>query len=43
MRVVAYAGGFLKHDNTEHENLIVIQEMSELPKLVSEPLLWLGN
>lgn len=43
MKVAAYAGGFLKHDNTEHENLIVIQEMAELPRLVSEPSLWLRN
>lgn len=43
MRVVAYAGGLLKHDEREHENLMVIQAMTELPKLLSEPSLWSVN
>lgn len=43
MRVVAYAGGFLKHDEYEHKNLRVIQEMAELPRFLSEPSLWSGN
>lgn len=43
MRVIAYAGGFLKHEEKEHENLLVIQAMSELPSALSEPSLWLGN
>lgn len=40
MKVAAYAGGFLKHDNHNHENIVVIQEMSELGKLLSVPSLW---
>lgn len=43
MKVVAYAGGFLNHDDVEHENLVVIQHMSELPRLLSEPSLWSKN
>lgn len=43
MKVVAYAGGFLSHDEVEHENLVVIQHMAELPRLLSEPSLWLRN
>lgn len=43
MRVIAYAGGFLKHEEHEHENIRVIQEMTELPRLLSEPSLWSGN
>lgn len=40
MRVVAYAGGFIKHDDFGHENLRVIQDMNQLLDLLSEPLLW---
>ncbi len=40
MKVVAYAGGFLSHDEIEHQNLVVIQHMAELPGLLSEPSLW---
>jgi len=40
MKVAAYAGGFLDHDDSEHENLVVIQKMTELPPLISEPSLW---
>ena len=43
MRVVAYAGGFLDHDDFRHENLVVIREMRELPRFISEPSLWLKN
>ena len=43
MRVIAYAGGFLKHEEREHRNFRVIQEMTELPKLLSEPSLWIRN
>lgn len=43
MKVVAYAGGFLNHDDVEHENLVVIQHMRELPRLLSEPSLWSKN
>jgi beta-phosphoglucomutase-like phosphatase (HAD superfamily) len=43
MKVVAYAGGFLSHDEVEHENLLVIQHMAELPRLLSEPSLWSRN
>lgn len=43
MKVAAYAGGFLKHDDRKHENLVVIQEMAELKRITSEPLLWLAN
>ena len=40
MKVAAYAGGFLKHDNQDHRNLVVIQEMSELTRVINEPSLW---
>lgn len=40
MKVAAYAGGFLKHDNQDHGNLVVIQEMSELTRVINEPSLW---
>lgn len=40
MKVAAYAGGFLKHDDQDHENLVVIQEMSELTRVINEPSLW---
>lgn len=43
MKVAAYAGGFLKHDDITHERLVVFQEMSELETLVSEPSLWSTN
>lgn len=43
MKVVAYAGGFLSHDDIQHENLVVIQQMADLPKLLSEPSLWSKN
>lgn len=43
MKVVAYAGGFLSHDEIEHQNLVVIQHMAELPVLLSEPSLWSKN
>ncbi|WP_138315856.1 HAD family hydrolase [Rhodoluna limnophila] len=40
MRVIAYAGGFLKHHEIQHPNLVVIQEMQELSDLINEPSLW---
>lgn len=43
MRVVAYAGGFAKHDQFQHERLLVIQDMNELPLIVNEPLPWSKN
>lgn len=43
MKVAAYAGGFLKHDDRNHKNLVVIQEMAELKRVLSEPLLWSTN
>ena len=43
MKVAAYAGGFLKHDDRSHQNLVVIQEMAELKRVLSEPLLWSAN
>lgn len=43
MKVAAYAGGFLKHDDRNHQNLVVIQEMAELKRVLSEPLLWSAN
>ena len=43
MKVVAYAGGLLKHDEYEHKNLRVIQEMTELTRLINEPSLWSKN
>jgi HAD superfamily hydrolase (TIGR01509 family) len=43
MKVAAYAGGFLKHDDRSHQNLVVIQEMAALKRVLSEPLLWSAN
>lgn len=43
MRVAAYAGGFLEHDDIKHENLVVIREMRELPRVLIEPSLWSKN
>jgi HAD superfamily hydrolase (TIGR01509 family) len=43
MKVAAYAGGFLKHEDQSHENLVVIQKMAELKKVLSEPSLWSTN
>lgn len=43
MKVAAYAGGFLKHDDRSHQNLVVIQEMVALKRVLSEPLLWSAN
>jgi HAD superfamily hydrolase (TIGR01509 family) len=40
MHVVGYAGGFAKHNDKQHERLIVIDDMSKLPGLLNEPLLW---
>ena len=36
----ALADNIIDHDEIEHENLVVIQKMTELPTLISEPSLW---
>lgn len=43
MNVIAYAGGFLKHDEYAHPNLIVIEHMRELPNILNGPLPWSVN
>jgi HAD superfamily hydrolase (TIGR01509 family) len=40
MRVAAFAGGFVKHNEFTHKNLRVIHEMDQLLELLTEPSLW---
>jgi HAD superfamily hydrolase (TIGR01509 family) len=43
MRVAAFAGGFVKHNEFTHKNLRVIQEMDQVLELLTEPSLWSKN